>query len=81
MARFSFMCFYLLVPVFAICQFLKNGMFLCNGILNQEYFKGKTVRSFSYETTSKLFLKNVYILCVFLIALLYLPFGGTPLLL
>lgn len=29
MVRFSFMCFYLLVPIFAICQFL-NAVIYCD---------------------------------------------------
>lgn len=61
MARFSFMCVYLLLPIFAICQFLKKEMFLYIGIARHQYFKGKTVRKeFSYMNPLQNFFKEMH---------------------
>lgn len=60
MARFSFMCVYLLQPIFAICQFLRKEMFLYIGIARHQYFKGNTVRKeFSYMKPFQNFLKEM----------------------
>lgn len=74
MARFSFMCVYLLLPIFAICQFLKKEMFLYIGIARHQYFKGKTVRKeFSYKKPLQNFFKEMHFFFFFFFCFPLLP--------